>query len=614
MAQECLAKISFQVSDAMKALNPSGEYRVGLKSLADLCPSRIREKITADSKLKNWDSVHKRAVTEVSKQLEEFESKNPVAASFQLKEKLQKEDLDATIEFLTQHEKKVSDLKISYDCVLFHSAEGWIAVLDTTESGDLGDALLIHEYTSYHEMAQVDDFLSISINVHDDGNILEIVGMCSSHGTHVASIASGYHPDDPNLNGIAPAAKIISLTIGEGRLGSMETGTSIVRAIIKVMELCEQGQKVDVINMSYGEHAHWSNAGRVGELMNELVNRYGVVWVASAGNHGPALCTVSTPPDIAQRNLIGVGAYVSPDMMEAEYSLRQKLPGNVYTWTSRDPCIDGAFGITVCAPGAAIASVPEFAMAKAQLMNGTSMAAPHVAGAVALLISGLKQKRIKYTPYSIKQALWNTATKIDYVDTFAQGNGLLNVEKAFENLCEYKGRQENDVRFSIGVGTSGAKGIHIRNGVLSKPEEFAVTIEPVMFNEKFASPKSKLDFNIHCTLVPTASWLQCGTFLDLCYTARSLTVRVDPTGLPIGVHTARVNAYDSSCVEKGTIFEIPVTVVQPRALDATTQYEYSPRDAVVCKPNTIIREFFVVPRHATWAGKLSNLSKRKFQS
>ena len=83
--------------------------------------------------------------------------------------------------------------------------------------------------------------------------------------------------------------------------------------------------QVDVVNMSYGEHSHWSNTGRVGELMGEVVNRHGVVWVASAGNDGPALSTVGTPPDLSTNSVIGVGAYVSPEMMVALYSSRDKV-------------------------------------------------------------------------------------------------------------------------------------------------------------------------------------------------------------------------------------------------------------------------------------------------
>jgi tripeptidyl-peptidase-2 len=42
----------------------------------------------------------------------------------------------------------------------------------------------------------------------------------------------------------------------------METGTALVRAMIRVMQQSEKN-KIHVINMSYGEHAHFSTSGYV---------------------------------------------------------------------------------------------------------------------------------------------------------------------------------------------------------------------------------------------------------------------------------------------------------------------------------------------------------------
>ncbi|KAG5677346.1 hypothetical protein PVAND_007111 [Polypedilum vanderplanki] len=593
---------TLKLSNYMKNNNASSEYRLGLKSLSDLYPSRIYDKIIADAKQKQWDEHHKKIVADVAREIAENDAKNSNSNNLSFKDKLAKENLDGFNDFLTSCEKKFTETKTTYDCILFKSKEsGWIAVIDISEKGDLENAAVIREYSKFYDMVKIDDYLSVSINVHDDGNTLEIVGMCSSHGTHVASIASGYHPENEDLNGVAPASKIVSLTIGDGRLGSMETGVGLVRAIIKVMELCNAGLKIDVINMSYGEHAAWSNSGRVGELMTELVNRYGVVWVASGGNHGPALCTIGTPPDIQADSCIGVGAYVSAEMMEAEYALREKLPGNLYTWTSRDPCIDGGFGITCCAPGAAIASVPEYTMTKQQLMNGTSMSAPHVAGSISLIISALKSLKINYTPFSIKRAIWNTSTHLSNVDPFAQGSGLLNVEKLFEHLKNYQNAQENNVRFLITVGNNGNKGIHMRSGKLTKTEEFTINVEPLMFNEKFADRAEKINFNIRLALVPSHSWIQTGKFIDLCYTTRSFVIKVDPTKLSPGVYRGSVRAYDtSSSSEKGSIFEVPVTVVQPYETDPL-RFEHVPHpETILCKPNTIIRDFIFVPNNATY--------------
>ncbi|XP_036331193.1 tripeptidyl-peptidase 2 [Rhagoletis pomonella] len=595
-----------KLTPQMTASNTAnGEYRIGLKNFYDLCPFKVRENIINFNKTKEWDGPNKLAAAATSRKLIEFEAQNSDLSKLSWDKKLIKEDLDNTLEMLNSYDKLYKDIKTTYDCILYQTANGWQAVIDTTEKGDLENALHIGEYAKTHEIKNVDNFFSISINVHDSGDLLEVVGMCSSHGTHVASIASGNHASK-DVDGVAPNARIVSLTIGDGRLGSMETGTALVRAMMKVMELCRSGTKIDVINMSYGEHAHWSNAGRIGELMSEVVNKYGVVWVASAGNHGPALCTVGTPPDISQPSCIGVGAYVSPQMMEAEYVMREKLPGNVYTWTSRDPCIDGGQGVTVCAPGGAITSVPQFTMSKSQLMNGTSMAAPHVAGAIALLISGLKQKGIKYSPYSIKRAITNTATKLGYVDPFAQGSGLLNVEKAFEYLTQHDNAIENMLRFAVRCSAQNAKGIHLRQGVLKKPIECDVSIEPVFFNELETEPQQKFSFNVRLNLVSSKPFVQCGAYLDLSYSSRSMSVKIDPTGLQPGVHTAIISAYDSNCVQKGALFEIPVTVVQPHTVNCSESRTFHCSSAkndgsIEFQPNTIQRDFILVPNNATWA-------------
>lgn len=67
---------TLKISEFMRSSNATTEYRLGLKSLSDLYPSRIREKITADAKQKQWDEKNKKVLADISRDIAEFDGKN----------------------------------------------------------------------------------------------------------------------------------------------------------------------------------------------------------------------------------------------------------------------------------------------------------------------------------------------------------------------------------------------------------------------------------------------------------------------------------------------------------------------------------------------------------
>lgn len=81
---------------------------------------------------------------------------------------------------LIQFEKKATDPGPVYDCVLFHDGEIWRCCVDTSENGDLNNCPLLGEYSKTGDFAPLtkESNMNFSINVHNDGDTLELVSLC----------------------------------------------------------------------------------------------------------------------------------------------------------------------------------------------------------------------------------------------------------------------------------------------------------------------------------------------------------------------------------------------------------------------------------------------------
>lgn len=391
---ELISGRKFTVPDHWIVGNQEIQFRVGSKNVFDLFPKKLLDRVLKDRRKGFWDP------------LEQDLSSDLLRKSESVKLAEEKEDFVERISQLKKMQESLEDSVLIYDFILFKQNDQWrIAMIEFDPVEDIVDiskVKLFKPYGCYLDnkddgllewsfFSDIDLF-SYSFNVFEDGEILSLVTNCGSHGTHVAGIVAA-NLENFQMNGVAPGAQIVSLKVGDSRLGSMETGTSLIRALSEARRL-----GCDVINLSYGEAA--SGEGKITAVAEEVVKR-GSIFVSSAGNEGPALSTVGAPGGVGSiKSAISVGAFVTDKMMLAEYCMRETIPSTQFTWSSRGPSWDGGLGVSISAPGGAIAPVPSWTLQKNQLMNGTSMSSPNAAGSIALILSGLKAEGISYSPYS----------------------------------------------------------------------------------------------------------------------------------------------------------------------------------------------------------------------
>ncbi len=201
----------------------------------------------------------------------------------------------------------------------------------------------------------------------------------NNHGTHTMGTMVG---DDGagNQIGMAPMAKWIGARNMNAGVGTPSTYNECWQWFLAPTDLNNQNptpsKAPDVINNSWGcDAAEGCNSTNYSTMETAISNlrAAGVVVVCSAGNDGPNCNTVNGPPAHFDESFT-VGSTTSSDAISS-FSSRGNVNVDGSNRIKPDVCAPGS-NIRSCIPGGSFASY-----------SGTSMAGPHVVGAVALLIS-----------------------------------------------------------------------------------------------------------------------------------------------------------------------------------------------------------------------------------
>lgn len=259
------------------------------------------------------------------------------------------------------------------------------------------------------------------------------------HGTHVAGILTAdwkvtddEMPNDHSLIGIASGLEVYDLRVLDDDGNGDEFSLIAALQFVRYLNANKDQVLVHGVNASLSIRHDVANyaCGRtpVCEECERLVGA-GTVVVAAAGNDGYARYqTIEGESDEGYRSIsiTDPGNADSVITVGATHRFHPHSYGVSY-FSSRGPTGDGRLKPDLVAPGEKItAPVPD---GKLTTMDGTSMAAPHVSAAAALLMA--RYAEFIGQPERIKQVLCETATDLGR-ERYFQGNGMLDVLRALQ--------------------------------------------------------------------------------------------------------------------------------------------------------------------------------------
>ncbi len=239
----------------------------------------------------------------------------------------------------------------------------------------------------------------------------------NGHGTHTAGTAAGAGIANPSYKGMAPGADILV-----GRVGTGEELFiwAILAALEYALEYEATVEDIDVINMSFGSSDQ--EGMDLQEILVEIIWGEGMFISNSAGNY-----------DSFTRDYISVGSASSAPQVMSVAAVDSS--GTLATFSVLGPTADGFYKPDIAAPGVDIWSCAIGGTTGYVSYQGTSMAAPHIAGAAAVMIEALKNLGIPYTPGMIKAALMMSADS-NNMDHLGAGAGIPDVGNALQIIID----------------------------------------------------------------------------------------------------------------------------------------------------------------------------------
>nr|BAD99234.1 SC protease [Bacillus sp. KSM-LD1] len=254
------------------------------------------------------------------------------------------------------------------------------------------------------------------------------------HGTHVAGTAVGGEQNGTNQIGVAPGAKWIGVKIlnasGSGSQAQILNGAQWLLAPTDANGNPNPAMAPDIVNNS------WGGGAGMNEWFRPMVQAWraaDIYPVFAAGN------TTLTNPG-------GPGSVAVPANYPESYAVgATDVNMNLGSFSLQGPSPYGEMKPEVSAPGVNIRSATPGSNYQGG-WNGTSMAAPHVAGAVALL----KQVNSSLSIDEIAEILENTATprtnaQYPEAPNNGFGHGIINVHDAVSSIISGLGKIKGQV-------------------------------------------------------------------------------------------------------------------------------------------------------------------------